>query len=365
MPEWQGAAGAARPGGDGPPGAAPERSPATPLKALSGTLAGALPEGRPEALPAALIVAGPTCSGKSALAMDLAERFGGAVINADSMQVYRELRVLTARPTLADEARVPHALYGVRPAAWPGNAAWWRAAALDAMDAARTAGCVPILCGGTGMYLAALTAGLADIPDPGPAARAEARALLDDLGAPGLHARLREADPATAATLRPSDAQRLARAWEVWRGTGRGLAAWQAEAAPPAPWRFRLVLLDPPRDALRAAIAGRFDAMLDAGALDEVRALLAQRLDPALPAMRAHGVPELAAHLRGELALDEAARRATLATGQYTKRQATWFRHRSPVPPTATQMIHARYAGLAQFSESLLPRLEHFIQGWG
>lgn len=325
-----------------------------------------LPGARPpEAPPKALIVAGPTCSGKSALAMDLAGRFGGTVINADSMQVYRELRVLTARPTPADEVRVPHALYGVRPAADPGSVAWWRAAALEAMDAARAAGRLPILCGGTGMYLAALTAGLADIPDPGPAARAEARALLDDLGAPGLHARLREADPATAAGLRPSDAQRLARAWEVWRGTGRGLAAWQAEAAPPAPWRWRMVLLDPPRDALRAAIAGRFDAMLDAGALDEVRALLAQRLDPALPAMRAHGVPELAAHLRGELALDEAARRAALATGQYTKRQATWFRHRSPVPPATTHTIHARYADSTQFSESLPMDFVRFVRGRG
>lgn len=319
----------------------------------------------PGSLPAALIVAGPTCSGKSALAMDLAERVGGTVINADSMQVYRELRVLTARPSPADEARVPHALYGVRSAAEPGNAAWWRAAALDAMHAARAAGRVPILCGGTGLYLAALAAGLASIPDPGPAARAEARALLDSLGAPGLHARLAAADPATAAGLRPSDGQRLARAWEVWRGTGRGLAAWQAEAAPPAPWCFRMVLLDPPRDALRAAIAGRFDAMLDAGALDEVRALLARDLDPALPAMRAHGVPELAAHLRGEWGLDEAARRATLATGQYTKRQATWFRHRPPVPPADTHTIHARYAGLAQLSESLPPDFVRFVRGRG
>ena len=147
----------------------------------------------------ALIVAGPTCSGKSALAMRLAGAVGGVVINADSMQVYRELRVLTARPTAADEAAVPHALYGVRAAAEPGSAAWWRGEALAAMERAAAAGRVPILCGGTGLYLAALTGGIADIPDPGAEARAEARALLAAEGAPALHARLAAADPDTAA----------------------------------------------------------------------------------------------------------------------------------------------------------------------
>jgi tRNA dimethylallyltransferase len=305
----------------------------------------------------ALIVAGPTCSGKSALALALARRCGGTVINADSMQVYRELRVVTARPSPADEAAAPHVLYGVRPAAEPGSVAWWRVAALRAMAAAR----VPILCGGTGLYLAALTRGLAPIPDAGAAARAEARALLAELGAEGLHARLAALDPATAATLRPGDSQRVARAWEVRRGTGRGLAAWHAQAGPPAPYAFRMILLDPPRAELRAAIAARFQAMLADGALEEVRALLALRLDPALPAMRAHGVPELAAHLRGTLPLAEAVRRAVLATGQYTKRQATWFRHRAPVAAEATHMIHARFAGLEQFSVSQLASIERFV----
>ena len=305
----------------------------------------------------ALIVAGPTCSGKSALALALARRLGGTVINADSMQVYRELHLLTARPSAADEASAPHALYGVRPAAMPGSAAWWREAALAAMAEATT----PILCGGTGLYLAALTQGIAPIPDPGEAARTEARTLLSQDGPAALHARLLHADPATAATLRPGDSQRLARAWEVWRGTGRGLAAWHADAAPPAPYAFRMILLDPPRPELRAAIAGRFRSMLEAGALEEVRALLALDLDPALPAMRAHGVPELSAHLRGALSLEEAARRAILATGQYTKRQATWFRHRSPVAPEAAHMIHARFAGLEQFSVRELASIERFV----
>ncbi len=309
----------------------------------------------------ALIVAGPTCSGKSALALALAQRLRGTVINADSMQVYRELRILTARPTPEDEAQAPHALYGVRPAAEPGSAAWWREAALAAMDAAHAAGRVPILCGGTGLYLRSLTTGLADIPDPGESARAEARTLLADLGPEALHARLAAADPDTAARLRPGDSQRIARAWEVWRGTGRGLAAWQQSAPPPADWVFAAILLDPPRPELRAAIAARFTAMLAQGALDEAAALLALDLDPALPAMRAHGVPELTASLRGELSIKEAERRAVLATGQYTKRQATWFRHQPLADPQRVHTIHARYAGPEQLSESLMAALRFFL----
>jgi tRNA dimethylallyltransferase len=310
----------------------------------------------------ALIVAGPTTSGKSALALAIAERCGGTIINADAMQVYRELRILTARPTPDEEARVPHALYGVRPAAEPGSVAWWRATALNEMARARDAGRLPILTGGTGLYLAALTEGLAEIPDPGPEARAEARALLRDVGPAALHARLAEVDPATAARLRSSDSQRLARAWEVWRSTGRGLADWQRDPGTPAPWRFAVLLLDPPRAELRAAIAARFAAMLRAGALDEVRALLALGLDTSLPVMRAHGVPELSAHLRGELTLEAAAYRAELVTGQYTKRQATWFRHHSLADPVHTHTIHARYADLEQFSERIWREILTFIE---
>jgi tRNA dimethylallyltransferase len=295
------------------------------------------------------------------LALELAQRLGGVVINADSMQVYRELRVVTARPTAAEEALVPHALYGVRAAAEPGSVAWWRAAALDAMAAAAAAGRVPILCGGTGMYLAALVQGIAPIPEPGAAAREEARGLLAAEGAAALHARLAAVDPMTAAGLRPSDGQRLARAWEVWRGTGRGLADWQAMPVEAPPWRFRLILLDPPRADLRAAIAARFASMIESGAVEEVRALLELELDPALPAMRAQGVPELAAFLRGEVSLAEAERRAVLASGQYTKRQATWFRHRSPVSGEGMHMIHARFAGPKQFSEREWRDIEGFV----
>lgn len=302
-------------------------------------------------LPLALIVAGPTASGKSALALDLAERLRGTIINTDAMQVYRELRILTARPAEAEEAQVPHRLYGVRSAAEAGSVAWWRAAALAEMAAASAAGRLPILTGGSGMYFAALTDGLADIPTPDPAARAEARRLLLAQGPEALHASLAKVDPATAARLRPADGQRIARAWEVWRSTGVGLAAWQNRRGTPAPWRFAAIRLDPPREALRAAIAVRLAAMLGAGALAEVCALVAMGLDPALPAMRAHGVPELSAHVRGEIELAEAARRIELVTGQYTKRQATWFRHHRLAPEERTHTIHARFAGLTQFSE--------------
>jgi tRNA dimethylallyltransferase len=316
-------------------------------------------------LPRALLVAGPTASGKSALAIAIAERFDGTIINTDSMQVYRELRVLTARPTAGEEARVPHRLYGVRPAAEAGSVAWWRDQALAAMDEARSAGRLPILTGGSGMYFAALTGGLADIPDPGQDARDEARRLLAEHGPAALHASLAHVDPATAARLKPEDSQRIARAWEVWRGTGLGLAAWQNRRSAPAPWRFSAILLDPPRDTLRAAIASRFDTMMRMGALDEVRALMALDLDPALPAMRAHGVPELSAYLRGGMSLQEAGHRTELVTGQYTKRQATWFRHHELAPQTRTNTINARFNDLAQFSERERVDLFTFIENEG
>jgi tRNA dimethylallyltransferase len=316
-------------------------------------------------LPSALIVAGPTASGKSALALAIAERLRGTIINTDSMQVYRELRVLTARPTPEEEAQVPHRLYGIRAAAEAGSVAWWRDQALAAMHEAHEAGRLPILTGGTGLYFAALTDGLAEIPDPGSDARAEARRLLAEQGPAALHASLARVDPATAARLTPEDSQRVARAWEVWRGTGLGLAAWQNSRSAPAPWRFTAILLDPPRDTLRAAIAARFGAMLRAGAVDEVRHLLDLRLDPSLPAMRAHGVPELSRYLRGTSSLEEAGRRTELVTAQYTKRQATWFRHHTLAVEARTNKINARVTSMAQFSESQQSDLFTFIRNVG
>lgn len=292
--------------------------------------------------------------------MALAERLGGVVINADAMQLYRDLRILTARPDEADYARAPHVLYGVLPPDPPANAAWWRGAALAALAEARTSGRVPILCGGSGLYLAALVKGLAAIPPVSDAARAAARARLAAIGPAALHAELAALDPETASKLRPSDPQRLARALEVWLATGRGLAAWQAApASPPEGWRFVTIEIDPTRAALRAAIARRFAAMLAAGACAEVRALLALGLDPALPLLRAHGVPELAAYLRAEITLAEAVLRAELVTGQYTKRQATWFRHHRLSAEIYT--INARIDDFTQFSKSNMADLLNFL----
>ena len=312
--------------------------------------------------PTALIVTGPTASGKSALALWLAQRFGGVIINADSMQVYRELRIVTARPSEVDERAAPHRLYGIRPAADAGSVAWWNAAALAEMETARHAGLLPILCGGTGLYLASLTEGLADIPMPSPAARQEARALLAVEGAEALHRRLSAVDPVTAMRLSPADGQRLARAFEVWRSTGRGLADWQSGAARPAPWNFAAIQLDPLRDDLRLAIATRLEVMLEQGALAEVAALLQLDLDSALPAMRAHGVPELGAHLRNELSLEDARRRIRSATSRYTKRQATWLRHHFLAKEIRTHMIHARISNLTQFCETYGPDLANFMK---
>ncbi len=282
------------------------------------------------------------------------------------MQCYAELRILTARPSLADEARVPHRLYGVLPAATPGNAAWWRQSALATLQEAREMGKTPILCGGTGMYMHALLHGIAEIPDPGAAARLESRSLLAAAGPAALHARLLAVDPETATKLRPSDSQRLARAYEVWLGTGHGLAYWQARPTEAlAGWTPRLILLDPPRPVLREAVETRLQAMLAAGALDELRDLLAKNLDPALPLMRAHGVPELTLYLNGEATLQAATTRAALATHQYTKRQATWFRHQKLVDSSAMQTIYSRIGDIAQLSESFMRGLDNFVKAEG
>ena len=296
--------------------------------------------------------------------MALAEALNGTIINANSMQVYRELRILTARPTSADEARVPHLLYGVRSATEPASVAWWLTEARKAIDTVRSAGHLPILCGGTGLYFAALRDGIAPVPDIPPAVRTEARSLLAELGPAGLHARLAAEDPLTASKLRPSDSQRITRAWEVWRATGVGLADWQAQPTKSAPGlRLVGVLLDPPRPALRDAIAARFRAMLEAGAVEEVRQLVAAGLPPSLPAMRAHGVPELSAYLRGEITLPAAEVRAVAATGRYTKRQATWFRHHALADRACT--IHARWGDSTQFSGAIRSDLVRFVQNAG
>jgi len=296
-----------------------------------------------------VVIAGPTASGKSGLALACAREFGGTIINADSMQVYRELHVLTARPSAADEADLPHRLYGVMSASERCSAGQWASLAADAIAEARSAGRLPIVVGGTGFYIKALTKGLSAMPEVPAAARAEAMALHARLGAQAFHGELARIDPAAAARVRASDSQRATRAYEVWLATGRTLSAWQSEPPmPPVPdAAFFTLVLDPPRDVLNAACDARFDAMLANGALEEVRALAALKLDPALPAMKALGVPELLRHLAGEISLLAASKAAKLATRHFAKRQSTWFR--TQIDPSARVN--------EQFSESLLPKI--------
>lgn len=274
-----------------------------------------------------VLIAGPTASGKSQLALSIAERFDGAVINADSMQVYRELRILTARPGEADAARVPHRLYGGLAAADPCSAARWRAMAVEAVAEVTAAGRLPLLVGGTGLYFRAFAEGLADIPPVPAEVRAAAQARRRDLGPEAFHAELAVRDPVLGGRLAPGDTQRVLRAWEVVEATGRPLSAWQETAPESYPGRVITLVLDPPRQDLYAACDARVPRMVAEGALDEVTALVRLGLDPALPAMRALGVPELAAHLRGELSLDAATAAMQQATRRYAKRQTTWFRH--------------------------------------
>jgi tRNA dimethylallyltransferase len=280
----------------------------------------------------AVLIAGPTASGKSALAMALAEAADGVVINTDSMQVYRDLRILTARPTPADEARVPHRLYGTVDAAINCSAGAWVAAAAPVLAEARAAGRLPIFTGGTGLYFKALTRGLSAVPPVPPAVREAVRTRLARDGVAALHAELARRDPVSAARLKPRDQARIARALEVVEATGRPLPDWHREGLPPLLPAGNVValFLAPDRKALYERIDRRFTAMLAAGALEEVAALAARRLDPLLPAMKAHGVPALIRHLAGEITLAEAAAIGQLDTRHYAKRQFTWFRHQLP-----------------------------------
>lgn len=276
----------------------------------------------------ALLIMGPTASGKSALALALAERIPAEIVNADSMQVYRDLRVLTARPTLAEEAQIPHHLYGHVDAAERYSVGRWLADALAVIADIKARGKTPILVGGTGLYFSALTRGLMETPPVDAEARAALEARLNAEGAPALHAALAVLDPESAARLQPNDAPRILRALEIVETTGAPIGAFQAETKPalaPDAWAG-LALVREPRDALYAAIDARFEAMLQAGALEEARALAARRLDPNLPAMKAHGAPALMAHVRGEISLGSAAEIGKRDTRRYAKRQHTWIR---------------------------------------
>lgn len=277
---------------------------------------------------APLLVAGPTGAGKSAYALARAEAEGGVVVNADASQVYDGWRILTARPSAAEAARAPHRLFGLVDPARRWSVGDWLRDLAPVLEECRRAGRRPILVGGTGLYFTAATEGLARIPQPDGFIRSALAARLAAEGLPALAAELSARDPETAAAADLRNPARVLRALEVLAATGRGLADWRRETPPPLIAGAERVLLLPDRAALYARLDARFDAMLAEGALEEAREMLARGLDPMLPAMKAVGAPELLAHLRGDISLEEAAARAKQATRNYAKRQYTWFRNR-------------------------------------
>lgn len=303
-----------------------------------------------------VIVVGPTASGKSALAIDVAEGFTGTVINGDSMQVYKELSVVTARPPAQDEMRVPHALFGVMSVSEPCSVGRWLDMVCESIEDAWAEGRLPIVVGGTGLYLKALIHGLSPIPAMEPSVRANAEARYDEIGAEAFHEEVRSLDPITAERIKTGDTQRLQRAWQVAKGTGKPLSAWNDEAnvVPDALQgaSFLTIALEPHRDALYAAINWRFEEMVSHGALDEVKDVLAMDLEPTLPAMKAVGVPELGAYIKGEIPLSEAIARAQQASRRYAKRQLTWLRNQIPEAKTLP----------AQYSESSREKIFSFIR---
>ena len=309
----------------------------------------------PVSEPKIILIAGPTASGKSALALALAEKLGGAIINADSMQVYRDLRIITARPTPEEEVRAPHRLYGHVDAAENFSVGRWCSEIADVLAAALRDARTAIVVGGTGLYFSALTQGLAAVPPIPAQIRDEVRARLASDGVEALHAELTQRDPAAAARLMPGDRARVTRALEVVLATGRSILQWH-EANLPARVDAALaakIFLMPDRDVLLRRIDARFDAMMAAGAMDEVRALAGRHLAPNLPAMKAHGVPWLIRHLNGEIAVAEAIEGGKRDTRQYTKRQATWFRNQLPdftwaAPERALTAIDAQLRELAK-----------------
>lgn len=278
-------------------------------------------------VPSTILVAGPTASGKSALALRLARQISGEIVNADALQLYADLRVLSARPSAQEEAQVPHHLFGVADAADGWSVGRWTRAALPVIADIRARNRTAIVVGGTGLYFNALTKGIADIPAVPQTPAADLAVIGEDI----LRARLAQLDPAAAARIAPGDLQRLGRALAVAETTGKSLTDWQAEThALLEPGSWRGVVIEPPRDVLYARCNARLDAMVDAGALDEVRALSARNLSPALPAMKAVGLRELAAHLAGETTLAQALAAAQQSTRNYAKRQMTWFRNQQP-----------------------------------
>ena len=286
--------------------------------------------------PLITLIAGPTASGKSKLALELAERNGAVIINADSQQLYADLRVLSARPSVEEEARVEHRLYGVADAADAWSVGRWTRVITPLLESLHEEGRPALIVGGTGLYFTALTKGLADIPDVPLEAREEAGALYDAEGEAAFRLRLTTFDPPAAASIALGDRQRLTRAFAVARSTEKSLSDWQASTQPLIePHTYKRIVVEPDRSALYANCDARVATMVEHGALDEVRALAARGLDPALPAMKAVGVREFAAHLAGEMTLEAAIDAVRQATRNDAKRQLTWFRNQTADWPRA------------------------------
>ncbi len=303
-----------------------------------------------------ILIGGPTASGKSALAMRLAGEVRGAVINADSMQVYADLAILTARPTASDEARCQHHLFGFLDAAIPCSAGLWHRRARSVCLEMASSGRVPIVVGGTGLYLRTFREGLAPIPDIPGDVRESVRQRLSVKGPEALHGDLHRIDPSLAEVLSPTDSQRIARAHEVHEATGTRLSEWMTRSREGG-WKGPLwqVSLLPDRGLLFERTASRFDRMMAAGALDEATAFAARGLDPSLPATRCLGLASLTAHLAGRLTLDEACDEAKRATRRYARRQFTWFRHQSP----NASLLHA--FGDDESARDIIARARHFL----
>ena len=277
-----------------------------------------------------LLIAGPTAAGKTALSLAAAEILGGDIINADSMQVYDGLPLITAQPDAGERARAPHHLFGTIDPAMRYSVGEWTRDALALITECRARGRVPVLVGGTGLYFNALVRGLAPVPEIGAVTRRRVADMLDAAGLSGLRAEALRLDPVAARRVEAADRQRLMRIVEVALETGRPLSAFQADTvAPLAAGTWRGIVIEPDREALYARIDHRFDSMLNAGALDEVAAFAARSLDPDLPASKALGVPQLMSHLRGETSLDDAVSLAKRDSRRYAKRQGTWFRNQA------------------------------------
>jgi len=301
----------------------------------------------------AILIAGPTAGGKSAVAMALADKIGGTIINADSMQVYRELRLLTARPSVEDEAAIPHRLYGFIPIVQAYSVGHWLEDVAREIEAVRGDGRIPILIGGTGLYFKALLEGLAPVPDIPDSVRDRWRAEAKRLGANDLHGLLAERDPEMAERLKLGDTQRIVRALEVIEATGRSLSEWQDMPAKPVleSESARKVVIAPDRETLYGRIDARVDRMMEQGALQEVAALIDLKLDPGLPAMRALGVEALMAHFAGEMEKEEAISGFKTESRRYAKRQMTWLRG---------NMMSWEWIGTKD-SKSFLPRILSFV----